>query len=467
MESYGGDIETFDAAIIGAGQAGSPLARALAKAGWKTVIIERKDIGGTCVNVGCTPTKTMIASAKVAYLMRQAAEFGLPAPVFNVDMKKIVNRKRTLVESFRTGDKERLLRTANLTLLEGKARFIAMHTLAVKMKDGSDKVVEAEKIFINTGARASIPNFPGLNEIVFFDSTSIMELQEVPEHLIILGGGPIGIEFGQMFQRFGSIVTIVQRNSQLLPKEDADIAEEVKKIMEEDGIRILLNAEIRQIAQEKDGSILVKFITPTGDGELKGSHLMIAIGRVPETDDLNLSAAGISKDEKGFIKVNERLETGSAGVYALGEVTGEPAFTHISYDDYRIIQANLLNGGDRTTTDRILPYTIYIDPQLGRVGLTEKEAIAKNCNLKIAKMPMSYVARALEINEARGVIKVVVDANNGQILGCAVLGVEGGELMSLLQVAMMGKIHYSILRDAIFAHPTLAESLNNLFFYLK
>ncbi|MCG3121438.1 MAG: putative pyridine nucleotide-disulfide oxidoreductase RclA [bacterium] len=301
----------------------------------------------------------------------------------------------------------------------------------------------------------------------YLDSTSIMELDRVPEHLLVLGGGYIGLEFGQMFRRFGSQVSIVQRGKQLLAREDGDVAEEVAQIMRADGINILL--ETTALRVEKIGADKIKLTVRTAAGEqtLLGTHLLVAAGRVPNTERLNLGAAGIALNQRGFIKVNDRLETNVPGIYALGDVKGGPAFTHISYDDYRVIRTNLLAKGQATINNRLVPNTVFIDPQLGRVGLTETEARAQGRNIRIAKIPMTWVARALEVDESRGFMKAIVDADTQQILGCAVLGIEGGELMSMLQIAMMGKVPYPVLQDAIFAHPTLAEGLNTLFTALE
>ena len=319
-----------------------------------------------------------------------------------------------------------------------------------------------KKIFINTGCRPADPRVDGLDQIAVLDSTSSMELDELPEHLLVLGGGYVGLEFGQMFRRFGSRVTIVQRASQLLGREDQDVADEVAKILGEDGVEVLLNTEATRVEKGGDGEIRLTAQTPDGGRTLAGSHLLAAVGRVPNARTLNLPSAGVETERNGFIKVNERLETTATGVYALGDVKGGPQYTHISYDDYRIIRTNLIEGGDATINDRFTPYTVFIDPQLGRVGLSESEARARGSNIRVASMPMSYVARALEVSESRGFMKAVIDADTKQILGCAVLGIEGGEIMAMIQIAMMGDLPYTVLKDAIFAHPTLAESLNNL-----
>jgi pyruvate/2-oxoglutarate dehydrogenase complex dihydrolipoamide dehydrogenase (E3) component len=452
---------TYDAIVIGTGQAGNPLSKALASAGWKTAVIERLRVGGTCVNVGCTPTKTMVASARVAYLARRAADYGIHTGEISVHMAEVRRRKQSIVDSFRDGGRRAIENTKNLDLLFGEASFTGPHSIAVKMNDGEARHLSAKKIFINTGCRPADPRVVGIDQITVLDSTSIMELDELPEHLLVLGGGYVGLEFGQMFRRFGSRVTIVQRASQLLGREDQDVADEVAKILREDGVEVLLDTEAARV-ENGGGEIRLTVQAPEGERTLTGSHLLAAVGRVPNTETLNLPSAGIETDRNGFIKVNERLETTAPGVYALGDVKGGPQFTHISYDDYRIIRTNLIEGGDATINDRFTPYTVFIDPQLGRVGLSESEARAKGLNIRVARMPMSYVARALEVSESRGFMKAVIDADTKQILGCAVLGIEGGEIMSMIQIAMMGKLPYTVLKDGIFAHPTLAESLNNL-----
>ncbi|MDP9367112.1 MAG: mercuric reductase [Chloroflexota bacterium] len=453
----------YDALIIGAGQAGGPLATSLANAGRCTALVERAHVGGTCVNVGCTPTKTMVASARVAYLARRAADYGVRTGPISVEMATVRQRKRDIVESFRGGSERRLRQTEGVDLSMGEACFSGPKAVNVHLTDGSRRALTAETIFLNTGCRPAPPPLDGLDTVPFCDSTSIMELDVVPEHLMVLGGGYIALEFGQMFRRFGSRVTIVNRGSRLLPREDPDIADAVAGVLREDGIEILLRAAARRVEQDGTDALRLTVVTPDGEQALTGSHLLIAAGRMPNTDGLNLEAAGVRTDEHGYVIANEHLATSAPDVYALGDVKGGPAFTHISYDDFRIARTNLLDGGHATTTDRLLPYTVFIDPQLGRVGLTETEARARGRSIKVAKMPMSRVARALEVDEPRGLMKAVVDAETDKILGCVILGMEGGELMSMLQLAMMGNLPYTALRDAIFAHPTLAESFNNLF----
>jgi pyruvate/2-oxoglutarate dehydrogenase complex dihydrolipoamide dehydrogenase (E3) component len=454
--------QNYDAVVIGAGQAGVPLATTLAKAGRKTALVEREHVGGTCINEGCTPTKTMVASAKVAYFNRRSEDYGVSNGQVAVDMIRVRQRKRDIVESFRSGGEKRLA-DAGVELIRGEARFSGPRELDVTLNGGETVQLSADNIFINVGARPANPPVEGLDSVPTLNSTTIMELDEVPDHLLVLGGSYVGLEFAQMFRRFGSRVTVVQRGKQLMSREDTDVAEAVAEIMRQDGIEVLLGTQTQGAAQGNDGKIRLRVSTPEGERTLEGSHLLVAAGRPPNTDRLNLDAAGIETDKRGQIKVNERLETNVEGVYALGDVKGGPAFTHISYDDFRIVRTNLLEGGNATITDRKVPYTVFIDPQLGRAGLSEQVAREQGLNIRVAKIPMSYVARAIEVDETRGFMKAVVDADTDQILGCAILGVEGGEIAAMLQIAMMGGVPYTTLRDTVFSHPTLSESLNTLF----
>jgi pyruvate/2-oxoglutarate dehydrogenase complex dihydrolipoamide dehydrogenase (E3) component len=454
--------DQYQAIVVGSGQAGTPLCQALAAAGLRTALIERVHVGGTCINEGCSPTKTMVASGRVAYLARRGADYGVNTGSITVDMNRVRARKRDIVAKFRNGTQARIEKTPNLELLFGEASFTGPRSIQVRLKDGSQRTLTADKFFINAGCRASVPSLEGLQAVPFLDSTSIMELDALPEHLLVIGGGYIGLEFGQLFHRFGSRVTIVQQASQLLRGEDSDVATEVLSIMQQDGIDVLLNAKVERVA--KEGPQIKLAVTTAGESRtISGSHLLVATGRVPNSDMLNVTAAGIATDKRGFLQVNSKLETNVAGIYALGDIKGGPAFTHISYDDFRIVRTNLIEKGSASTDGRLVPYTVFIDPQLGRVGLTETEARAKNLKIRIAKMPMSRVARALEVDESRGFMKAMVDADSGQIIGAAVLGLEGGEVMALLQLAMMGKLPYTVLHNAIFSHPNLSESLNNLF----
>ncbi len=463
------DALRYDAIVIGSGQGGNPLAKALAAAGRKTAVIEREHVGGTCVNVGCTPTKTMVASARVAYLAHRARDYGVRTGVVDVDLAGVRERKRSIVDEWRRGGEASLRGTERLDLLMGEARFIGPKTVDVHLMGGERRVLTGDAVFLNTGARPGRPAVQGLEQVPTLDSTSVMELEVVPEHLLVIGGGYVGLEFGQMFRRFGSRVTIIHRGKQLLSREDADVAEELAKILREDGIEVLLATDVERAAPAAGRGIdvTVRSDGASGARAVGGSHLLVAAGRIPNTDRLNLAAAGVQTDARGYVQVNERLETGVPGVYALGDVKGGPAFTHISYDDFRILENNLLKGGNSTTRGRLIPYTVFTDPELGRVGLSEQEARSQGRAVRVAKMPMAYVARAIESAETRGLMKIVVEATTGQILGCAILGVGGGELMSMVELAMLGHLPYTALQNGIFAHPTFAESLNNVFDYLQ
>jgi pyruvate/2-oxoglutarate dehydrogenase complex dihydrolipoamide dehydrogenase (E3) component len=454
----------YQAIVIGSGQGGTPLCQALANAGLRTALVERAHVGGTCVNEGCTPTKTMVASGRVAYLARRGADYGVHTGNITIDMNRVRQRKRDIVNTFRNGNQSRMEKTPNLDLLFGEASFTGPRSIQVRLKDDSKRTLTADQFFINAGCRASVPSLEGMQSVPYLDSTSIMELDAVPEHLLVIGGGYIGLEFGQLFRRFGSRVTIVQQGPQLLRGEDADVAAEVLAIMQQDGIDVLLNTKVQRIA--KEGPQIKIAVDSAGESEsrtISGSHVLVATGRVPNSDVLNIAAAGIAADKRGFIQVNAKLETNVTGIYALGDIKGGPAFTHISYDDFRIIRTNLIEKGSASIEGRLVPYTVFIDPQLGRVGLSEEEARAQNRKIRVAKMPMSRVARALEVDETRGFMKVIVDAGTKQILGATVLGLEGGEVMSMIELAMLGKLPYTVLYNAVFAHPNLSEALNNLF----
>ena len=456
-------LDQYQAIVIGSGQGGNPLCKALAQAGLRTALVEREHVGGTCVNEGCTPTKTMVASARVAYLARRAADYGVEPGNIRVNMARVRKRKRDIVDSFRNGSQASLEKTKNLDLIFGEASFTGPKSLAVRLKDGTQRVLSAKQIFINAGCRPAIPKVEGLGDVPYLNSTSIMELDAVPEHLLVLGGGYVGLEFGQMFRRFGSGVSVVQSGAQLLRGEDSDVANEIAAFLRQDGLELYLSTRAERVRLSGSQIVLIARDKTGEIRELQGSHLLVATGRVPNVEALNPSVAGIATDNRGFIKVNYKLETSAPEVYALGDINGGPAFTHISYDDFRILRSNLIDKRSATTDGRLLPYTVFIDPQLGRVGITEAQAREQNKNIRVAKMPMTSVARALEVDESRGLMKAIVDADTNQILGAAVLGIEGGEIMSMLQLAMMGKMPFTTLRDAIFAHPTLAESLNNLF----
>ena len=459
-------MKHFDALIIGSGQGGTPLAKKLAKNGWKTALVEKNKVGGTCVNVGCTPTKTMIASAKTAYTVKGSAKYGILTDGFRVDMNVIHSRTDKVVESFRNGSQNGLEKTENLELIFGLASFTGERRMKVVLSKGGEEEITADKIFIDTGCHPSIPDIEGLNQTGYYTSTSLLKLQQIPGHLLIIGGGYVGLEFGQMYRRFGSRVTILEKNDRLLIKEDEDIAAEVLKFLQEEEIDVLTNAEVIKVEKE-NGSIVAYIKRNTEERTVQCSHILVSAGRTPNTKDLNLELTGVNVNQRGQIIVNAKLETTAKDIYAIGDVKGGPEFTHIAYNDYIILYNNLLNGKNQSTENRMVPYTMFTDPQLGRIGITEQEARKKGLKIKVAKLPMTNVARAIETGDTRGIMKAVVDADSGEILGAAVVGTEGGEIMSVLQMAMLGGITSEVISDMIFAHPLYAESLNNLFMTLS
>ena len=457
-------MSQYDAIIIGTGQGGKPLALALAQAGWNVAAIEREHVGGTCINVGCTPTKTMVASARTAYVSRRGAQYGVHAGPVEVNLAEVLARKQKMVERFRNHGQGVMEKTPGLELIFGKANLSDASTVTVRLKAGGTRELSAGKIVINTGGRPSVPPVPGIESVHYLDSTGIMELKILPEHLIVLGGGYIGLEFAQMFRRFGARVTLINRDARLIQREDADVSAEVEKILREDGIEVLNSVNVTRLEKGTNGG--VKVVATGGASVVNGSHLLLALGRLPNSDQLNLAAAGVATDKGGYITVNDGLETNVPGIYAIGDVKGGPAFTHISYDDFRVLRENWLRGGNAGIAGRMVPNCMFIDPQLATVGINETEAHKRGLDYRVAKLPMTGVARALEMSETRGFMKAIVDRKTRQILGCTILGVEGGEIMSMLQIAMMGKVPYDAIKEGIFAHPTLAESLNNLFMTL-
>lgn len=454
--------EQYDAIIIGAGQSGSPMAGYLAGKGMHTALIEENQVGGTCVNTGCTPTKTLIASAKSAFEARRAAEYGVHLSEVSVNIQEAIARKDKIVASSRDGQYESLSNTEHLDLIEGRARFTDKKTVTVTLNNGGERILQADQIFIDTGARTLIPPIEGLDQVKHYDNQTIMELDAIPPHLLVIGGGYIGLEFGQMFHRFGSKVTIFHSGERILDIEDEDVSEEMGNILRDEGIDIITNCKINRIKREGDEIIL----SGKGGGlteDIHCSHILLAVGRTPNTEDLGLEQAGVATDDKGHIQVNDKLETSAEGIYALGDVKGGPQFTHVSYNDFVVVKKNLFEEGNESISDRILTYTVFTDPQLGRVGLNEQQAKEQNIDYEIAKLPMEKVARAYETGHTRGFMKALVDKETGAILGASILGMEGGEVASALLFAMMGGLTAQQLRDTTIAHPTLMESLNNLF----
>ena len=446
----------YDAIIIGSGQAGNPLSHQLADLGWTVALIEKSHLGGTCINTGCTPTKTMVHRAQVAHYVRHAARWGVQSGQVSVDLARIVLQKDQIVQSFRDGQQKQVDRRPNLRLYRGQARFVSPHQIKV-----GEHLLESEKIFIDTGSRPLIPSIPGLDTVGYLTNERIMELTRLPVHLIILGGGYVGLEFGQMFHRFGSRVTVIQRSEQILSGEDPEVAAELQKALAAEGVDFLLNTRTTAV-EKKGGSIILAVEGSHGLSTVTGSDLLVATGRLPNSDDLGVDKAGIETDKKGFIKVNGRLETNVPGIWAMGDVKGGPAFTHISYNDFQIVYGNLVEGGTLSANNRLVPYCVFTDPQLGRVGMTEKEARVKGYKLKVGKVPMTSVARALERDETAGLMKIVVDATNDYILGASILSSEAGELIQILGTLMLSNQPYTLLKGAVYIHPTLAEGFFSL-----
>jgi pyruvate/2-oxoglutarate dehydrogenase complex dihydrolipoamide dehydrogenase (E3) component len=462
-------MKQYDCIIIGSGQAGTPLAKKLAEAGKKTLLIEKRFIGGTCVNDGCTPTKAMIGSARLAYLAGKPNDMGVTVEAYKIDLRQINKRKNDIVHQWRNGGQTGLEKSPNLDLLFGEATFTGIKTISVKPNDGGNiQEFKADLIFIDTGAKTIVPDdIEGVDNIDYLTSTSILDLVEVPEHLLIIGGSYIGLEFGQMFRRFGSRVTILERQPRLLSGEDEDVARELTNILEKEDIKIHTGTRITKFQKVAGDKITATVIMNGREENINCSHVLIAVGRAPQTGMLALDKTGVKTDERGQIIVDSRLETSQEGIYALGDVKGGPAFTHISYNDYIIVYGNLIENQKLDIKDRLVPYCMFTDPELGRVGISETEARRQGLNYKVTRLPMTSVARAIETGDTRGFMKAVVDPETKKILGVAVIGIGGGEIMSVLQMAMEGGITYDRIRNFVFAHPTYSESLNNLFMALK
>jgi pyruvate/2-oxoglutarate dehydrogenase complex dihydrolipoamide dehydrogenase (E3) component len=443
---------TFDAIIIGTGQAGPFLAQRLTAAGLKVAIIERGRFGGTCVNTGCIPTKTMVASAYAAHMARRGAEFGVMVPTgISVDMKRVKARKDAISGQSRTGVESWLRQMANCTVYQGHARFESPREVRV----GGDTLT-SERIFINVGGRAVVPPLPGLDQIEYFTNSSLLEIDFLPKHLIIVGGSYIGLEFGQMYRRFGSEVTIVEMKSKLIQREDEDISEAIHKILEIEGIQIRLNAKCIGFSKTGDG-VAARVDCAEGSPEVAGTHVLLAVGRRPNTDDLGLEKAGIAVDARGYIPVDEQLRTRVSGIWALGDCNGKGGFTHTSFNDSEIVAANLLDGDSRRVTDRIPAYALYIDPPLGRAGLTEAEVRRSGRRALIGKRPMTKVGRAVEKGETQGFMKILVDAQTKEIMGAAVLGTSGDEVIHSILDVMYAKASYTVIERAMHIHPTVSE----------
>lgn len=458
------DTQHYDDIIIGGGKAGKTLAPALVADGRKTALVERSlsMIGGGCINIACIPTKTMVASANVANTVRNSAAYGVKTNTPSVNLAEVIQRKRSVVQSAREMNLHNLETALDNNLIIGEARFVAPKMIAVTTSEGNNRLLTAERLFINTGTRPLIPSIPKLTEVEFLTSESIMELEYLPEHLIVLGSGYIGLEFAQMFRRFGSGVTVIGQSEQILSQQDPDIAIAVQRLLEQDGIEFLLKAKVLRVNRTGNETIL-KIQVGDRPLSLQGSHLLVAVGRAPNTDSLNLAAAGVATDTRGFIQVNDRLETNIPGIWALGDINGGPQYTHISLDDYRIVKANLIDGGNRSTGDRLVPSCLFIDPELAHVGLTETEAQQQGYAIRVAKVDASAVPRAKTLGQTDGLLKAIVDTETGRILGCSLLCYEAGEVISTVQMVMQAQMPYTVLRDGVLTHPTMTEGLNILF----
>jgi len=444
----------FDAIIIGTGQAGPALAARFAAAGMTVAIIERHKFGGTCVNTGCIPTKTLVASAYAAHVARRGAEYGFDVTGdVRVDMKRVKARKDDVSGRSNRGVEEWLRGLNNCTVIQGHARFQSSHTVLV-----NDEVLQANKLFINVGGRSSVPAMPGFQDVPFLTNSSMMDVDFLPEHLVIVGGSYIGLEFGQMYRRFGSHVTIVEMGPRLIGREDEDISEAVRDILEAEGIQIRLNAKCISLAKRNNG-VVVRMGCDEGPPEVVGTHVLLAVGRIPNTNDLGLDRAGVATDSRGYIVVDEQLQTNVPGIWALGDCNGRGAFTHTSYNDYEIVADNLLNGDHRRVSDRIQAYALYTDPPLGRCGMTDAEIRKSGRAALAAKLPMSRVGRAVEKGETQGFMKISVDAQTQHILGAAILGTGGDEVIHVLLDVMYAKAPYTLVQRAMHIHPTVAEFL--------
>jgi len=442
----------YDAIVIGTGQAGPSLANRLSTAGMRVAIVERDRIGGTCVNVGCIPTKALVASARAAHVARRAAEFGVVLEgAVRVDMARVNARMKQISGQSNRGLTSWLEGMKNVDLIRGHARFVGPRTIEV---DG--RRLEADKIFINVGARPFVPNIPGLDDVPYLTSSGMMELDSLPEHLVVIGGSYIGLEFAQMFRRFGSEVTVIEKGPRLIGRDDPDVSAAVQEILEAEGVHVRTKADCLS-ATRHNGGIAVQATCNGNSREIVGSHLLIAVGRTPNTDSLDLGAAGISADARGHIEVDDQLRTSVSGVWALGDCNGRGAFTHTSYNDYEIAAANILDDDPRRVSDRILCYGLFIDPPLGRVGMTEAEARASERNVLVGKYPMSNVGRARERSETDGFIKILVDADSEEILGAAILGIGGDEVVHSLLDVMYAKASYTVISRAVHIHPTVSE----------
>lgn len=454
--------ETFDAIIIGAGQAGPPLAERLTASGMKTAIVERKLFGGTCVNVGCIPTKTLVASARAAHVARRGADYGVMIDgAIDVDMKRVKARKDDVVRQSNQGVTNWLESMANLTVYRGHARLESSNQVNI---DG--ELLRAEKIFLNVGARAAVPDMPGIDAVDTLTNSSMMQVDFLPEHLVIVGGSYIGLEFAQMYRRFGARVTVIEMADRLIAREDEDVSAAILDILEGEGIEIRLQAECIAFEQ-RGGRVCVNVECEEGPPEVIGSHVLLAVGRRPNTDDLGLDQAGVQTNERGFIEVDDQLRTNVSGIWAIGECNGRGAFTHTAYNDFEIVAANLLDDDPRTVSDRIVCYGLFVDPPLGRVGMTEGQALASGREVLVGRWPMERVGRARERGETQGFMKVLIDAESDRILGASILGIGGDEVVQGIVNTMYADAPYTTIKRSVYIHPTVTELVPSMLSDLK
>jgi pyruvate/2-oxoglutarate dehydrogenase complex dihydrolipoamide dehydrogenase (E3) component len=454
------EIDKFEFLVLGSGEAGKYLAWTMAKAGQRTAVVERRWIGGSCPNIACLPSKNVIWSAKVASLSGRGPEFGLPS-ASTVDMAAVRRRKRKMVEGLVNVHLDRY-KQSNVQLIMGEGRFVGPKRLEVKTNDGTVRLVEGDRVFLNVGTHAAIPDIPGLRDANPLTHIEALELDRIPDHLIVLGGGYIGLELSQAMRRFGSRVTVIQRGEQIASREDSDVGQALLQLFQEEGIEVLLNTHVVDVAGTSGMEVNVTVQTSEKKMTLRASDLLVATGRIPNTDGIGLELAGVELDARGYVKVNEELQTTASGVWALGECAGSPQFTHVSFDDFRVVR-DTLAGKKRTTKNRLVPFCMFTDPELARVGLNEKEARSRGLAYRLCKLPMTANLRARTLSETRGFMKALIAKESDQILGFTMFGLEAGEVIAVAQTAMLGEMPYTVMRDAIYTHPTIAEGLNVLF----
>jgi pyruvate/2-oxoglutarate dehydrogenase complex dihydrolipoamide dehydrogenase (E3) component len=455
------EIERYDVLIFGSGAGGKLTAWTNASEGLRTAVVERGLIGGACPNIACLPTKNVVHSAQVADFVRHDRDFGSGTVPASTDMAEVRARKRRMVDglvSMHIGK----YKESGAELVFGEGSFVGPSTIEVQLKNGGVRTLKGDRVFLNLGTHAAVPDIPGLRAAKPLTHVEALELDRLPSHLIILGGGYVGLEFAQAFARFGSRVTVLERGPQLLPHEDKDVSEALLEFLHLDGVDVRLNAEVTQVEGASGNSVRMSLATSAGTSPLEGSDILVATGRIPNTKNIGLDKTGVSLDARGYIQVNERLETTAPGIWALGECAGSPQFTHVSEDDFRIVHTNL-HGGSRNTRDRLIPFCLFTDPEIARVGLNETEALAVGRPYRVAKLPMEAVLRARTLSETRGFMKALVSRETDEILGFTAVGPHAGEVMAVVQTAMMGKLPYTVLRDAVFTHPTMAEGLGPLF----